>query len=555
MAIPILLFAIAFLARAGSALLFADAGYPDAYYYASVASSLAGGRGFEVDYIWSFIDVGGMLPAEGMLPIASNAHWMPLAALIQVPALWLLGNTPVAAALPFWIASGLTAALTWRIGRDAGLATWPSAAAGLLVALPGGLAPYLGQPDNFAIFMLLGALALWLCARGLQGDRRAFAAGGIVVGLATLSRTDGALLGVPYALGFATSLVAGRGGARPRIEWRTAALCAAGFAIVVAPWLLRQLDVFGSILPSGSGGRILWAIEHDDIFSVTAETTPTAFFRQDLETLVAGRLGGLGAALVIFAVMPLVGLLVPFFLVEAWRRRRSVVFAPYFVYAAALLSATLLLFALYVTHGFFIHSAVALVPHAYVLAVGGIGTVVAWVARRRAHWQPTRASHAVTAMIVGVIAMAALFATTATIRAWTQEAENRRPLLGALAEVAHPADRVMSPDPGAYRYHGGWSGIVTPNDPLPVVEEAMRRYEVRWLALESDHIVRSLVPVLTGEVRPAWLSEPIAVVDREPIRTDDQSTDGVAARTPAEDAPRAALYAVCLDASDRRCDR
>ena len=108
-------------------------------------------------------------------------------------------------------------------------------------------------------------------------------------------------------------------------------------------------------------------------------------------------------------------------------------------------------------------------------------------------------------MIVGVMMIASLAATTATLGAWTQEAETRRPLLDALAEVAHPTDRVMSPDPGAYRYHGGWSGIVTPNDPLPVVEQALRRYGVRWLALESDHIVRSLIPVLTGEVRPGWL--------------------------------------------------
>ena len=83
----------------------------------------------------------------------------------------------------------------------------------------------------------------------------------------------------------------------------------------------------------------------------------------------------------------------------------------------------------------------------------------------------------------------------------------------------------MSADAGAYHYHGGWPGIVTPEDPLDVVEEAMRRYDVRWLALESEHIVRSLVPVLTGELRPAWLSDPIAVVPRdEPDTADSRRT-------------------------------
>ena len=60
----------------------------------------------------------------------------------------------------------------------------------------------------------------------------------------------------------------------------------------------------------------------------------------------------------------------------------------------------------------------------------------------------------------------------------------------------------MSPDAGAYRYYGGWRGIVTPDDPLPVIEEALRRYGVRWLALERAHMVHALGPVLAGDVGP-----------------------------------------------------
>ena len=54
-------------------------------------------------------------------------------------------------------------------------------------------------------------------------------------------------------------------------------------------------------------------------------------------------------------------------------------------------------------------------------------------------------------------------------------------------------------------------GIVTPDDPLPTIEEAMRLYDVRWLALEGAHTVEALEPVIRGEVRPDWLSEPIVV--------------------------------------------
>ncbi len=38
-----------------------------------------------------------------------------------------------------------------------------------MVALPALVDPFLAQPDNFGLFMLLGTLALWACARGSAG--------------------------------------------------------------------------------------------------------------------------------------------------------------------------------------------------------------------------------------------------------------------------------------------------------------------------------------------------------------------------------------------------
>jgi 4-amino-4-deoxy-L-arabinose transferase-like glycosyltransferase len=534
MAVPVSLFLAALVARALLWAQFPEPAFPDPLYYVNVARQVAAGHGFQVDFLWSFVEVGGRLPVEGVLPVPSNAHWMPLASIVQVPFIWLLGPTPAASAMPFWIAGAAVAPLTWRIALDAGLQRWQALGAAALIVFPGAIALHLTQPDNYALFMLAGALALWLCARGLRGDARAFALGGVVVGLATLSRSDGVILAAPFALGFLADLVRRHRGEVPRIGWRAALLCAAGFTLVVAPWLLRQLDVFGSLSPSASGGRILWVVEHDEIFSVTTETTPAAFFAQGLESLLGSRLGGLGAALFIFAVMPLVGVLVPFFVIGAWAARRSIVFGPWLVYGAGLLVATATLFAVYVTHGFFIHSSVALAPHAYVLAVHGVGVAVGWAAVRRRHWDPGRASRMLTLMVLAVAIMSSVAATLTTLAAWRLEAEQRRPILLALEGHATPGDRVMSPDPGAYRYHGGWPGIITLYDPLPTIEEALRRYDVRWLALERAHLVPALEPVLDGQVRPDWLSAPI-----------------VASGSPG--LPAAALFAVCLEPADTRC--
>lgn len=542
MAIPLVLFVVALLARVFVSAAWSEPAYPDAYYYANVARQLASGNGFQVDYIWNFVEVGGRLPAVGTLPIPSNAHWMPLAALVQVPFIWLLGPTALASGLPFWLAAAATAPLTYAIGRDASLPGWQAALAGLLAAMPGAVAPYLGQPDNFALFMLLGALALWLCARAMRGDRRSFALGGVVVGLAFLARNDGVLLAVPFAFAFVADL------RRPRydriIGWRWASVAALLCLLVTAPWLLRQLDVFGSLSPSTASGRILFIREYRELYSASSETTLASFLAQGPVALLRSRLEGLASALTIFAAMPLLLILVPVLVVGIWQRRRDASFQPWLIYLVVLFVFSALVSAVHVAQGTFIHSAVALVPHAYLLSLVGLSVVVGWVAAHRSSWDPPRATRNLSVITVGAVIVISAAATTMTLRVWGQEVDGRREVLAALARHGEPGDRLMSPDAGAYRYRGGWPGVVTPDDPLVTVEEALRLYGVRWLALERAHLVPSLAPILDGESRPAWLSAPLVSIPATgAAETLDESGQG----------PIAALYAVCLTPDDPRC--
>jgi hypothetical protein len=84
--------------------------------------------------------------------------------------------------------------------------------------------------------------------------------------------------------------------------------------------------------------------------------------------------------------------------------------------------------------------------------------------------------------------------------------------------------------------------VVTPEDPLPVVEDVLRRYDVRWLILERAFMTRDMAPVLAGTVRPDWLSTPLLTV----------MAPGTASPSSSQ-LPDAALYAVCLAPDDRRC--
>ncbi len=442
--IPLALFLAALAARGLAAAIFADPAYPDSFYYVNVADALAAGQGFSIDYIWNFVDVGGRLPSDPGLPIPSNAHWMPLASIIQVPFILVLGPTALAHGLPFWLLGAAVAPLVYWIGLDSGMSRFAATAAGVLAVAPGALLPFLAQPDNFALFMLLGALALWACARGLRGDRRAFVLGGLVVGLATFSRNDGLLLGVPFALAFLVerwrSIRAGRSDgvagwrAPGAIGWTAALGCFGLFLLIMVPWWIRQDVIFGALSPSASSGRILWITNYDQLWSITGETTPAAFLAQGIGPLLASRLSGLGSALGIFASVPLLIFLAPFTLLAAIARWRDRAFIPWIVYAVVLFAFSGILFAVHVPQGTFLHSAVALVPHAYLLAVIGIGVAVRWVAARRPSWDAPRATRNFTIILVGVTVLFSAVATWRVLGTWSAEEALRRPIAEALAD-------------------------------------------------------------------------------------------------------------------------
>ena len=306
----------------------------------------------------------------------------------------------------------------------------------------------------------------------------------------------------------------------------------AAFLVVAGPWYARQLAVFGSLSPSAANGRILWITTYQELWSVGSDSSLAAFLGQGPDSLLASRLGGLAAALLIFAGVPLLLYLAPLTAVGAWVRGRDRLFLPWSIYALTLLAVNALLFAVHVPYGTFLHSAGALVPHAYVLAVGGVSVAVAWVARRRSSWQVQRATRNFTALAVGVMFLGAAGAVWRIHSTWSAEAAIRQRISDSLPAHAR-SDVVMSPDPGAYRYLAGVRGVVTPDDPLPVIREAAAAYGVRWLILERAHVVDALAPVVAGEQRPEWLSRPLTEVGGRP--------------------PSAALFAVCLEPRDERC--
>ena len=148
-------------------------------------------------------------------------------------------------------------------------------------------------------------------------------------------------------------------------------------------------------------------------------------------SLLASRVAGLAAALAIFAAMPLLVFLVPFTLDRRVAARGAIpTSAPWLVYAITLLAFSALLFAVHVPYGTFLHSAVALLPHAYLLALLGVAAAVRWVARRRSSWNPERATVVFTAMTVAVTLLGSVIATWIIDRQWRAEQDLHAAVVG-----------------------------------------------------------------------------------------------------------------------------
>jgi hypothetical protein len=538
--IPITLYALALVVRVALFALFPDPAYPDSYYYVDVARALAAGHGLSLDFVWIFAEVGNHIPADPHLPIPGNAHWLPLASFLQAPFIAVLGPTQIASAIPTLLIGSITAPLTWFIARDAGTSRAVAVGAGILSAIPAAGAVFMAQPENFAILQPLVAATIWLTVRGLKGSPRAYVGAGFLVGLASLARNDGFILGLAVGLVFVWDRLRAwrsRGRIAPRLPWRAAFGCVALYLLVMGPWFARQLATFGSISPTTSGGAALWIRTYQEWNSITADPSLAKFLAQGPGPIIASRVGGLISAIGNFAVIICSVVLVPFLLIGAWIRRRSTDFGPWFLYAILVFAGATFLYPLHVPGGAFIHSAVGLEAHAYILSLEGVAGLVAWIARRRPAWDSSVATPLFVAAVVAfAVATAPLYAV-ALAKGWSDSRAPRVALASELDSLGvAPDDRLLVIDSAGFKYFTGRPAIVTPDDPLDTIGQVARAYDTRWLILERDDIVRSLQPILAGGPRPSWIGGPVFVV---------KPRDG--------GLPQLVMYPVCTEPGDDRC--
>jgi hypothetical protein len=221
------------------------------------------------------------------------------------------------------------------------------------------------------------------------------------------------------------------------------------------------------------------------------------------------RIGGLVAASTIYITLVAGVILAPFMVIGGWGRRRSDDMRPFFVYAAILFAFSAIVSAVHVPGGTFIHSAVALAPYSYILALEGVALAVAWVATRRRAWDAAVATKVFFGAVVAFAVVCAIAGSLVVHATWEQRRDRAVAVAATLDAADAPAtDRVMSIDAASTKYWSDHGGVVLINDPLTTVRDVAEAYDIRWLVLDKRESVPAAAAILAGD-RPDWLGLPL----------------------------------------------
>ena len=470
----ILLYVVALVLFGAVGSRLASPGYMDAEYYLSTGKALAGGSGFHESFLWNYLDdpVG--------IPHPSHRYWMPLASLLSAVGTYLAGDSFRAAQLPFLLVAAslplLTYVLAWKLYGDAGRAR----KAGLLALAPGLFLPFLLTTDTFGLFALVGGGALTVMSASPMAHPRRMAFAGALVALAHLARADGVLLWLPLLAAIATT---------PKAKLALVLWAALGYAVVLSPWVGRNLIDSGSLWPPG-GSRTLWLLSYDETFTYPASLlTPTRWWSAGWTVLLGDRLAALWTNVRSLVVVNGLVFLAPLMAAGAWRKRNKPIVRTAGLYLGVLLFFMSFVFPYAGSRGGFFHSSAALMPIFLALAPEGLGAFVDLGVRSRG-WLAERASRLFFAASLTLASAFTIWATWSRVTAdglgagWERNSATFAQAAGLLPDTAQS---IAANDPPGMYLASGLPAVVIPNGEPDALRAVVQRYSIDWVLLELNH--------------------------------------------------------------------
>lgn len=500
----------------------------DPAFFLTTAENVIARQALEVDVLWNY------QPSFASITHPSHERLMPLttgliAAAYAVErffsgALQASLRTGQMASL---VVGALLAPLTYLIGRRV-LPGRPgttlgsskgsrsvSLGAALLIAANGMLSYQSASADSSALFALLAAWALSLAVRK-PGEQGGYFGAGLLVALACLTQVSGLLLLLSIPLAWWLLPLP----ARARIElpdnpaaelawkyWprqrvvnngqpgtlgpslRNVLDLAVAFALVVAPWLIRNHLAFGTALPTSPVSQA-WLTHYLDSFNFWSHPTWQTWLAQDWQTLLDQRVQALLAngQILWSSTRPWLVLTLP----GMWLLRREWSFFPSIVYSLLLFFGLALVFPLLSASGSLYRSLGAMMPFLALAAVYAVQRATQPFRR-----YPRFANALAVSAFVALLALSLNYSPqrlpTITERHQADK-EQFQTAAAWLAEYADPGDVVMTTQPYTLNYASDHPTIALPgNEPPDAAWEAAQRYKARYLVITEPFGLYPLV--------------------------------------------------------------
>jgi hypothetical protein len=336
--------------------------------------------------------------------------------------------------------------------------------------------------DSFALFGVLGALALWCCMRAVHSEKWGWwlFAAGVLTGFATLTRVDGLFFAVAVAAAWWIRMRELRPGTA--LAWGAASALAC--LAVMAPWIARNLATYGAVLPS-AGGHTLWITSYNEQFSIGHGVSLATYLAAGPGLIFGSKL----AALLELAGRTLAmtgGVFAIFFVAGAWALRRRPEIRPFLAYWVVMFLAMGLFFTFHAPKGAFVHSSPAWLPMAFAIAVGSVAPISSGAGR----WWPFLGRPQTHRFLMGASLAGAIvlsLVTSVTLLAQWRVANARLAAAASFLRANVPPDAVvMFADPARLNLLTGHPGVSAPFDPFDVIARVVDAYGVRWVVVTLE---------------------------------------------------------------------
>jgi hypothetical protein len=464
-------------------------GYMDADYYYAGGKQLASGNGFTDPFLWNYLD-----HPQG-LPQPSNSYWYPLASIVAAGGMALTGKVNfLSARIGFVLTAALAplviAALALRITRKRSLALL----AGGLAIFSGYFLPFIFTTDNYSLYMLIGAIYFLILDR-MSFPKSIFL--GLLAGLFNLARGDG-LLWVPLTL-FAVIVLSYRQAltrssyARIIYSGLNACLALIGYLLVMGAWFVRNLTVFGTAMPPGSG-YVLWMTNYNQIFSFTPEIyTFQSWLASGLLEAVKVRASAvwqnMGTAFFAEGMI----FLFPFIILGVWKGRHLFSVQLGVLGWLCMFLAESLLFPFASVRGGFFHAGTAFQPLWFALAPLGLDSLAVRIPIKSKNFNQVAKLFPAILLVIMIVFSAMLVKLRVIDSGWNEGEYLYVKADQFLVERgARPDAVVMVRNPPAYFIMTGREAIVVPDGNVRSLLAASRKYGSSYVILEQIGITDPL---------------------------------------------------------------